>query len=190
MKVINTTQTVKIPDGVSISSKARVVTVKNKATKVKLVRAFNTLPVDICVKKGHVSVVVWNGNKKMITLVRTICTHIKNMITGVTTGFQYNMRLVYAHFPINTSILSDGKLLEVRNFLGEKVVRRVPMMDGVTITRSEKIKDQLELTGASLENVALTAAVIHQKCKVKNKDIRKFLDWIYVSQRGKVGDFD
>jgi large subunit ribosomal protein L9e len=100
------------------------------------------------------------------------------------------MRLVYAHFPINTAIVKDGTVLEIRNFLGEKVVRKVAMGQGISIVRSEKVKDQLELTGASLENLALTAATIHQKCTVKNKDIRKFLDGIYVSQRGKIGDFD
>jgi len=181
---------VKIPEGITITCKSRVVTVKHDGNGKSLSRDFSSRPLDIQIKNGHIYVTIWMGNKKQITLARTVCTHIKNMITGVTIGFQYNMRLVYAHFPINTAILEDGKLLEIRNFLGEKVVRRVPMKPGVTIARSDKVKDQLELVGADLEHVALTAAVIHQKCTVKGKDIRKFLDGIYVSQRGKVGDFD
>jgi large subunit ribosomal protein L9e len=39
------------------------------------------------------------------------------------------------------------------------------------------------LTGNSLENVSQSAADIQQSCLVKNKDIRKFLDGIYVSER-------
>ena len=31
-------------------------------------------------------------------------SHTLNMITGVTKGFEYKMRLVYAHFPININI--------------------------------------------------------------------------------------
>lgn len=113
------------------------------------------------------------------------------------------MRMVYAHFPINTAIVDDGKTLEIRNFLGQKVVRRVKMHEGVLITRSDKVKDQLELRGNDIENVGLSgnfvvirlcthflAAVVHQICTVKEKDIRKFLDGIYVSQRGQIGDFD
>lgn len=85
MKVLNTTQSVRIPDGVTITQKARVVTVKNDKTGTTLVRKFTTLPVDIKVANKHVTVVVWLGSKKMVTAVRTVCTHIKNMITGVTT---------------------------------------------------------------------------------------------------------
>ena len=41
------------------------------------------------------------------------------MITGVTKGYEYKMRLVYAHFPINTAIEDKGGRVEIRNFLGE-----------------------------------------------------------------------
>jgi large subunit ribosomal protein L9e len=64
------------------------------------------------------------------------------------------MRLVYAHFPINVTTTNDGKELEIRNFLGEKMVRKIPMLDGVTIVRSEKVKDELVLTGNDLELVS------------------------------------
>lgn len=66
------------------------------------------------------------------------------------------MRMVYAHFPINVAIVDDNSGLEIRNFLGQKVVRRVKMQPGVKITRSEKIKDQLELRGNDLELVGLS----------------------------------
>ena len=40
------------------------------------------------------------------------------------------MRLVYAHFPININIVEDGKVVEIRNFLGEKRVRVAKMLPG------------------------------------------------------------
>ncbi|CAM8978968.1 unnamed protein product [Rhodiola kirilowii] len=98
------------------------------------------------------------------------------------------MRFVYAHFPINASITSGNKGIEIRNFLGEKKVRKVDMLDGVTILRSEKVKDEIVLDGNDIELVSRSCALINQKCHVKNKDIRKFLDGIYVSEKGKIAE--
>lgn len=94
----------------------------------------------------------------------------------------------YVNLPCPLLTVSDTTL-EIRNFLGQKIVRRVTMPEGVSIVRSESVKDQLELQGNDLELVGQTAARIHQSCTVKDKDIRKFLDGIYVSQKGLIGDF-
>ena len=107
--------------------------------------------------------------------------------------------------PVNVNISDAKDLIEIRNFLGEKVIRRVPMLEGITIDRSE-VKDEIILQGNNVENLGTsgkscppplcsfiddthsvcTAARIQQICKVRNKDIRKFLDGIYVSEKGLV----
>jgi large subunit ribosomal protein L9e len=66
--------------------------------------------------------------------------------------------------------------VEVRNFLGEKRVRRVELLPGVEYVRTSDVKDQIELKGNDLTAVSLTAARIQQSTTVKAKDIRKFLD--------------
>ena len=126
------------------------------------------------------------GKRKRLAAIRTACSHVQNMITGVTSGFEYKMRLVYAHFPINTAVEDKGLVVEIRNFLGEKIVRRVEMLPGTTIARSDAVKDELILQGNDVESVSRSCALIHQVCLVKNKDIRKFLDGIYVSERGLI----
>lgn len=73
-----------------------------------------------------------------------------------------------------------------RNFLGEKIIRRVVMQPGVDVEASKNVKDELQLSGNSLENVSQSAADIQQVCRVRNKDIRKFLDGLYVSERGNI----
>lgn len=60
-----------------------------------------------------------------------------------------------------------------RNFIGEKIVRRVIMQPGVEVEVSKSQKDELTLSGNSLENVSQSAADIQQICRVRNKDIRK-----------------
>ena len=73
-----------------------------------------------------------------------------------------------------------------RNFLGEKLVRKVRMQAGVDVEASKNTKDELQLTGNSLEAVSQSAADIQQVCRVRNKDIRKFLDGLYVSERTNI----
>ena len=52
-------------------------------------------------------------------------------------------------------------------------MRRVSMLPDVIVEPSANVKDELVLSGISLENVSQSAADIQQACRVKNKDIRK-----------------
>lgn len=84
----------------------------------------------------------------------------------------------------STSSTADSR--QNRNFIGQKIVLRVTCQAGVTVEASKNVKDQLELYGNDLEAVSQSAADIQQTCRVRNKDIRKFLDGLYVSERGNV----
>ena len=50
-------------------------------------------------------------------------------------------------------------------------------MEGVEVEVSPNVKDELILSGNSLENVSQSAADIQQICRVRNKDIRKVLSF-------------
>lgn len=172
-----------------------VVTVEIKARKVRvtgprgsLIRIVRHLNMEMVkVDDGRrVRIDVWHGHRKQLAQINTAKSMLENLITGVTRGFRYKLRFVYAHFPINGSVTDDGKAVELRNFLGEKRVRRVEMLSGVTCYRSEKVKDELVVEGSDLDNVSQSAASVHQSCLVRRKDIRKFLDGVYVSEKGHI----
>ncbi|CAN1146344.1 60S ribosomal protein L9-1 [Linum perenne] len=190
MKTILSSETMDIPEGVKIKVHAKVIEVEGP--RGKLVRDFKHLNLDFQLIKDEetgnrkLKIDAWFGSRKTSASIRTALSHVGNLITGVTKGYRYKMRFVYAHFPINASIANTNKAIEIRNFLGEKKVRKVDMLDGVTVIRSEKVKDELVLDGNDVELVSRSAALINQKCHVKNKDIRKFLDGIYVSERGTI----
>ncbi|KAG9455398.1 hypothetical protein H6P81_008302 [Aristolochia fimbriata] len=186
MKTILASQTMDIPEGVKVKVKAKIIEVEGP--RGKLTRDFKHLNLDFQLIEGgkKLKVDAWFGSRKTMAAIRTAISHVSNLITGVTKGYRYKLRFVYAHFPINASITNGSKSIEIRNFLGEKRVRKVDMLQGVSITRSEKVKDELVLDGNDIELVSRSAALINQKCHVKNKDIRKFLDGIYVSDKGTI----
>ncbi|KAB2578757.1 Ribosomal protein L6 [Lasiodiplodia theobromae] len=189
MKYIHSSESLTIPEGVKVSIKTRVVTVEGP--RGKLTKDLGHLAVSFThPKKDLINIELHHGSRKSVATLRTVRTIINNLIIGVTKGFKYKMRYVYAHFPINVNIEKNKETglfeVEIRNFLGEKYVRRVVMHPGVDVEASKNVKDELQLTGSDLENVSQSAADIQQICRVRNKDIRKFLDGLYVSEKGNI----
>ncbi len=163
--------------------KSRAITVKGPRGELK--RNFRHLALDFHKEGDKIVVESWFGSRRKNAQVKTVCTHIENMIEGVTKGFRYKMRFVYAHFPVNVNISPDNTTIEIRNFLGEKVVRRVTMLEGCKVSHTGQ-KDEIQVEGNDLEKVSLSASHIHMSVKVKDKDIRKFLDGIYVSEKTNI----
>ena len=66
-------------------------------------------------KKNVIGIEIHHGSRKNVATLRTVRTLINNLIIGVTKGFKYKMRYVYAHFPINVNLEqnSDTGLWEV-----------------------------------------------------------------------------
>lgn len=174
--------------------RAFAVTVEVKARNVvvtgprgSLTRSFKHISVEMTkLSESKVELTMWFGNRKQLACLRTVQSHIQNMITGVTKGFCYKMRLAYAHFPINIEF--EEGLLIVKNFIGQRLSRALKIPAGVTVEKSANVKDQLEITGNDIDAVSQMAALIHGSTRVVTKDIRKFLDGVYVSEKGAIGE--
>ena len=176
MRAIETVTTVEIPEGVDGTLEGRIVTIKGE--KGELVRDFSHAPIKIQLEGKTVTVQASWPRKKEAALVGTVCSHIQNMIKGVTTGFTFKMKIVFSHFPITVKI--QGKTLTIQNFTGERNPRKAKIMGDTKV----KIKgDDIIVQGINLEDVSQTAANIQNATKIRRKDPRVFLDGIYVYEK-------
>jgi large subunit ribosomal protein L6 len=170
---------IEIPNGVEITIEEKTVHVKGE--KGSLSRILSHPRINITAKNNIVEISCVNSPKrKEKALIGTFRAHINNMITGVTEGFEYKMKTVFAHFPIKTSV--EGDAFIIQNFLGERAPRTAKILEGITVeTKGENVT----VSGVDKEKVGQTAANIERATKVKKRDIRVFQDGVYItSKRG------
>jgi large subunit ribosomal protein L6 len=178
MRAVEISKTLQVPEDVDVTIEGRKVTVKG-ATGA-LTRDFSHAPISIDIHDKTIRIWAEWPRKKEAALVGTVHSHIQNMITGVTKGFTYKLKIVFSHFPISVKIKDKTALIE--NFTGERNPRKAKIVGNVQVKiQSEDIIVQ----GVNMEDVSQTAANIEQATKVKRKDPRVFLDGIYVFERGE-----
>jgi large subunit ribosomal protein L6 len=102
------------------------------------------------------------------------------MLIGVQHGYVYEMKIVYSHFPMSVEIQGDQVL--IKNFIGERGVRRARLIGEVEVKTTE---DEVIISGIDIEAVSQSAANIQLATKIRNKDRRVFLDGIYVIRKKK-----
>lgn len=170
---------IEIPNGVEITIEEKIVHVKGE--KGSLSRILSHPRVNITAKNNIVEISCMDSPKrKEKALIGTFKAHINNMIKGVTEGFEYKMKTVFAHFPIKTSV--EGDAFIIQNFLGERSPRKAIILEGVTV---EAKGENVTVSGIDKEKVGQTAANIERATKVKKRDIRVFQDGVYItSKRG------
>ncbi len=164
---------VEIPEKVTIEKNNDTITVKGE--KGELFRNFSHPKINLAVKDKTVEISAKNVKKKDKAIIGTWEAHIRNMIKGVSTGFEYKMKTVYSHFPIKTTV--EGNSFIIKNFLGEKSPRKAKILEGVTV---EAKGDDITVKGFNREKVGQTVANIERATAVKRRDIRVFQDGVYL----------
>ncbi len=172
-------RTLAIPDRVSVQVEGR--TVKVKGPLGSLQEDLSHLPVSINVNDNKVRLETTWPRKREIGMLGTAAAHVRNMLRGVTQGYRYELRTVYAHFPVTVKVDEKAKVLKIENFTGEKTPRYAKIVEGVKV---DVKGEDISVEGIDLKSVSQTAANIQDSTKIKKKDLRVFLDGIYVSGKG------
>ena len=169
---------VEIPDGVDVEveppAKIRV-----KGKLGELFKDLTHMGVELKKEGNAVVVKLYGKGRRAKSMMGTAKSVVKNMITGVTEGFTYKMKIVASHFPMSVKVQGDQVIIE--NFIGERWARKARIVGPGT--RVEVKGDDVLVKGIDKEAVGQTAANIEQATKITGKDARKFLDGIYIYEK-------
>ena len=165
-----------IPEGVEVIIKNNEVSVKGPNGEDS--RVF-TYP-NISINKNDDVVILETAfpKKKDKAMIGTTKAHINNMIKGVTDGFEYHMKIVFAHFPMTVKVNGDKVVID--NFLGEKHPRNAKIVGSAKVAVKG---DEVTITGINKEHVGQTMANLEQATKIKGRDPRVVQDGIYLTSK-------
>ena len=171
---------VAIEQGVSVSLDNATVSVTGP--KGTLTRDMRYPGISIKQKDDAIQIIAADSSRALKVVKGTFAAHIKNMIAGVTNGFEYTLKVVNSHFPM--TVKQQGSEISIDNFLGEKHPRKSKILGECSVS----IKgDTISISGANIESVAQTASNIELATKVKGRDRRVFQDGIYIVSKGVAG---
>lgn len=167
-----------IPGNVNVKIDKNILEVSGPKGKVS--KDLNKIPVNVEVEGKNVRIKPYGRRKKDLSITNTTRSIIRNMIDGVLNGYTYKLKIVYAHFPISVKV-KDGYIF-VENFLGERAPRKVEIIGDC---KAGMQGEDLAIQGPSLEDVSQTAANAELATRIKDKDLRVFLDGLYIYSREK-----
>lgn len=171
--------TLVLPNEVSATYTNRVLTIKSQ--KAELKKSMKNYRANIKVEGNKIIIEGKPITRRTRDIVKTAISHIQNMVEGAIYGYKYKLKIVYSHFPMTAQIEKDTVL--VKNFLGEKYPRKSKIRGA---TKVEVKGAEIIVSGYDKEEVSQTASSIEQSAKVKNKDIRRYQDGVYLVEQTNI----
>jgi large subunit ribosomal protein L6 len=169
-------QTIEIPSGIEISTEKDLIKVKGPNGELSKKAKLNAL--ETKTEGDKFTIGNKTSNKKDKKNINTIVAHIKNMIEGVSNKFEYTLKVCFSHFPITVEL--KGTEAVVKNFLGEKIPRKVHIISGAEVKINKEI---IKITSIDKEIAGQTAANFEIATKIRNRDRRVFQDGIFITEK-------
>jgi large subunit ribosomal protein L6 len=176
MHVTQITEHVAIPDGVTVRMDGPVIHIKGP--KGELTRTVGTKLVVITVEGNDVVLVAKNATRNEKRTLQTNRSHVENMVRGASEGHIYRLKICSGHFPMSVAI--KGTELEVKNFIGEAVPRRLKFQPNVSVKMNGT---EITVESCNKENAGNQAAAIELLMRRPGFDPRVFQDGIYIVEK-------
>ena len=101
VKIAEIKEQIKIPDGVQVAVEGKTVHVKGQRGAIS--KLLSHPKINLVVNGNIIQISCSQSpRRKEKALIGTYKAHIRNMIKGVTEGYECSMKTVFSHFPIKT----------------------------------------------------------------------------------------
>jgi len=167
---------IEIPEGVEVEIDGGNLTVKHSGKENK--RAFKKGKLILEKKDRKIIIGNKNSTKREKRNMNTIFAHINNMLKGVQEEFEYELKIAFSHFPMTVEV--KGNEAKIKNFLGEKVPRKVSIPHGAKV---EVKGDKIIITASDKEIAGQAAANFENATRIRKRDRRVFQDGIYIIKK-------
>ncbi len=173
MRIKELKNEIEIPDGVEAKVDGKKIVVKGP--KGENSRYF-LYPNFEMIKEGNkIILIAKDATKKEKTMIGTYSAHIKNLLAGIKSGFEYKLKICSGHFPMTVTFEKDK--VTINNFMGEKIPRKAKIPQEVEV----KIEgDLITVSGYDKEKVGQSAANIELATRRSGFDKRIFQDGCYI----------
>lgn len=170
-----------LPKDVSVTLEDNLLVIKGPLGRVQ--QNFSKIPVGLRTSESKITLTTSGSRRTDNAVLNTAKSLIRNGLNGVRYGFEYKLKVIFAHFPVTVKV--QGKQVLVENFYGERSPR---VADIIGDTKVVVQGEDITVSGVSIKDVGQTAANLEQATTVKRKDQRVFLDGVYVYERTRKGE--
>lgn len=170
-----------LPKDVSVTLEDNLLVIKGPLGRVQ--QNFSKIPVGLRTSESKITLTTSGSRRTDNAVLNTASSLIRNGLNGVRYGFEYKLKVIFAHFPVTVKV--QGKRVLVENFYGERSPR---VADIIGDTKVVVQGEDITVSGVSIKDVGQTAANLEQATTVKRKDQRVFLDGVYVYERTRKGE--
>jgi len=164
---------IEIPENVEVALNEGILNVKGPLGEVSKKIDLKKLNFEIKDKKIILS--HDKATKREKKIMNTLEAHIKNLLNGVIKKFEYKLKICFGHFPFTVKI--ENNVATIKNFLGEKVERKVKMPKDVEIEINKEI---ITIKSSNKEIAGQAAANLEAATKIRGRDKRIFQDGVYI----------
>jgi large subunit ribosomal protein L6 len=166
-----------IPEGMTASLNGNEITMRKDSNELKRIIGRR---INVKQDGNKISLSAKKAGKDEKRELGSAKSHLKNMIEGLTNGYEYELEICTVHFPMTATYDKAKSEFIVKNQLGEKAPRIAKLSNRIVV---EIKAPKIIIKSYDLDAAGQAAATIEKLTRIRNRDRNKFQDGIFITKK-------